>query len=86
MHGIEALAFDVRGTVFDWQTPIRQAIKYLADERDARVDPKEFALAWRAGMFAVLAQVRQGDLAWMNADQMHRLVLDDLARDCPYLS
>ena len=79
MKEVEALAFDVGGTVFDWQTPIRAAVKSLARERGAEVDDRQFALAWRAGMFGVLKQVREGTLPWMNADQMHRRVLDDLA-------
>ena len=85
MNQIEALAFDIGGTVFDWQTPVRAAIRSLAQQRAARIDDHEFALAWRAGMFGVLEQVREGNLPWMNADRMHRRVLDDLAEKYPSL-
>ena len=42
---IEALAFDVGGTVFDWQTSLCAAVEALALERGAGVDPREFAEA-----------------------------------------
>ena len=44
MSDVKALTFDVGGTVFDWQSPIRQRIGELALERDAQIDPKHFAL------------------------------------------
>ncbi len=34
-------------------------------------------------MFQLLAKVRSGELEWMNADQLHRLALDEIAPDFP---
>lgn len=86
MRNVKALAFDVGGTVFDWQTPICEAVQALAQARSVTVDPQRFALEWRRGMFAVLAQVRQGTLPWMNADAMHRRALDGVAEQHPELN
>ena len=34
-------------------------------------------------MFRRLALVRRGDLPWLNADQLHRRVLDEVLEDHP---
>jgi len=86
MHDVQALAFDVGGTVFDWQTPICDAVQALAQARGVPLDPQRFALEWRRGMFGVLAQVREGTLPWMNADAMHRRALDSVAEQHPELN
>ncbi|MDH3684529.1 MAG: haloacid dehalogenase type II, partial [Acidimicrobiia bacterium] len=84
--GVKALAFDVGGTVFDWQGATRSAVGALAIERGAdAVDVNAFCLQWRADMFRRLAKVRAGELPWANADELHRAVLDPLAADHPEL-
>ncbi len=75
---IRALTFDVGGTVFDWRGTIEEELSRLAAERGADVDISRFATDWRRGMFAMLARVRERELAWMNADEIHRRVLDDV--------
>ena len=75
---IKALTFDVGGTVFDWRGTIEDEIGRLAKRQGARVDVSQLATDWRRGMFAMLARVRSGELPWMNADQIHRAVLDDV--------
>ena len=50
----------------------------MAAEQNADVDVAQFATDWRAWMFQMLARVRSGELPWMNADQIHRRVLDDV--------
>ena len=83
--GIKALTFDVGGSIFDWQTATRQAVRALADARGATVDDAGFAMTWRRRMFEELARVRSGELPWQNADQLHRAVLDELADAHPQL-
>ncbi len=78
MKNIKALAFDVGGTVFNWQTPIRDAIQKRADSLGVEVDTKAFAFDWRTRMFGILAQVRSKDLPWMNVDEIHRRALDEM--------
>ena len=75
---IKALTFDIGGTVFDWRGAIEDEVRRLAEARGADVDVRQFATDWRRGMFAMLARVRTGELPWMNADQLHRRMLDDV--------
>ena len=78
LSNIKALTFDVGGTVFDWRGAIEQEVRRLAAEQNAEVDVTQFATNWRTWMFQMLARVRSGELPWMNADQIHRSVLDDV--------
>ncbi len=76
---IKALTFDVGGTVFDWRGTIEAEVSELAKQQGADgLDVTEFAIDWRRGMFARLARVRSRELPWMNADDLHRSVLDDV--------
>ena len=75
---VEALTFDIGGTVFDWRGTIEEEVSRLAEAKGADVDVRQFATDWRRGMFAMLARVRTGELPWMNADQLHRRMLDDV--------
>ena len=84
-NGIKALTFDVGGSIFDWQTATRQAVRALASARGATVDDAEFAMTWRRRMFEELVRVRSGELPWQNADQLHRAILDELADVFPQL-
>ena len=75
---IKALTWDVGGTVFDWRGAIQKEVRRLASEQEADVDITQFATDWRRWMFQRLALVRSGELPWMNADEIHRQVLDDV--------
>ena len=75
---IKALTFDVGGTVFDWRGTIEDELRQLASKQNADLDIPQFATDWRRGMFQMLGRVRTGELPWMNADQLHRSVLDDV--------
>ena len=85
-NGIKALTFDVGGSIFDWQTATRSAVRALAAERGVEVDDRAFAFTWRRRMFEQLAEVRAGTRPWQNADQLHRAVLDELAEQFPALA
>ena len=84
-NGIKALTFDVGGSIFDWQTATRQAVRGIAEARGVNVDDGAFTMTWRRRMFQELAKVRSGQLPWQNADQLHRAVLDELANAHPHL-
>ena len=75
---IKVLTWDVGGTVFDWRGGIQKEVSRLVAEQNADVDVTQFATDWRRWMFERLALVRSGELPWMNADQIHRRVLDDV--------
>ena len=78
---IKALTFDVGGTVFDWRGTIEDEVSQFAQQQGADLDVSRFATDWRRGMFAMLAGVRSRELPWMNADELHRRVLDDVLAD-----
>ena len=78
LNRIQALTFDVGGTVFDWRGGLEAELRSVAASKGAEVDVPRFALDWRSGMFRMLARVRSGELPWMNADDIHRVVLDDV--------
>lgn len=86
MANVKGLFFDVGGTVFDWRNTIREKIQNLASEKRQTIDSEAFANDWRAAMFQVHKRVRQGDLPWMNADEMHVSALDTMTDKYPLLS
>ena len=85
LHTIKALTFDVGGTIFDWHHTIREEVERLAQARGVEIDCASFTNNWRWRMFALLGQVRSGDLPWMNADELHRRALDDMIETYPAL-
>lgn len=60
LENIEALTFDVGGTVFDWQTAVRTQVSTIDSARNAGIDVSQFALDWRLCFFQLLAEVRAG--------------------------
>jgi 2-haloacid dehalogenase len=82
---VQVLTFDVGGTVFDWYSAVTAAVAGLARDRGAEIDASAFAIAWRELFFDTLARVRNGTLSRMNADGIHRLTLDEVARRFPRL-
>jgi 2-haloacid dehalogenase len=75
---IRALLFDVFGTVVDWRSSIIREGRALGRGKKIAVDWDAFADAWRAGYQPAMARVRSGALPWMNIDQLHRMILDEL--------
>ena len=75
---VEALTFDVFGTVVDWRTSIIREGQALSLEKGFDLDWEAFADAWRRGYGPAMKRVRTGELPWLKIDQLHRLILDDL--------
>ncbi len=75
---MRALLFDVFGTVVDWRGSLVREGRALAARRGLEVDWVAFADAWRAGYRPAMDRVRRGELPWMNIDQLHRLILDEI--------
>ena len=86
MKEVRALFFDVGGTVFDWKNTVKEKIGQLAAKEADNIDSEGFATDWRKEMFKVHTQVRQGNLAWMNSDDMHRMALENLKARYPFLA
>ncbi len=75
---IQALVFDVFGTVVDWRGSIIQEGERWNRERGWSLDWGAFADAWRAGYQPAMEPIRSGERAWATIDQLHREVLDRL--------
>lgn len=75
---VEALTFDVFGTVVDWRTTIIREAGALGRNKGVSADWAAFADGWRDGYGPAMDRVRRGDLPWKTIDELHRLILDDL--------
>ena len=78
LAAVEALTFDVFGTVVDWRTSIIREGQALSLEKGFDLDWESFADAWQRGYGPAMNRVRTGELPWLKIDQLHRLILDDL--------
>ncbi len=78
ISSIKALTFDVFGTVVDWRTSIIRECTRLGKSKEIKLNCAEFADAWRRGYAPAMDKVRNGELPWMNIDEIHRMILDEL--------
>ena len=78
LAAVQALTFDVFGTVVDWRGSIAREVRALAQEKKLRVNAVKFADAWRAGYRPAMNRVSSGDLPWTKIDDLHRIILDDI--------
>jgi 2-haloacid dehalogenase len=78
LNQIKVLAWDIGGTVFNWRGTIQKELDIIARKQKVEMDIFQFASDWRYGMFDMLAKVRNGEIPRINADQIHRKVLDDV--------
>ncbi len=86
MAAVQALTFDVGGSVFDWKKAVLQEIDVRAQALGTEVDSETFAMNWRMRMFEILDQVKKGEVRRMNADEMHRCALDDVLTIYPNIA
>jgi 2-haloacid dehalogenase len=75
---VQALTFDVFGTVVDWRGTLIREGQAFGASGGLNVDWAAFADAWRAGYRPAMDRVRRGELPWTNIDGLHRLILDQL--------
>ena len=78
---VQALTFDVFGTVVDWRTSIIREGQILAANKGFNVDWGEFAERWRGGYGPAMNRVRSGELPWTKIDDLHRMILDELIEE-----
>ena len=78
---IEALTFDVFGTVVDWRGSIIREGRILSAEKGLDADWAAFADRWRAGYRPAMNRVRRGEIPWATIDELHRMILDDLVEE-----
>jgi 2-haloacid dehalogenase len=73
LEGVQALVFDVFGTVVDWRNGIaREAAPFLAKYGSRLADPLAFADAWRARYAPAMEEVRRGRRKFTRLDVLHR--------------
>jgi len=75
---VEALLFDVFGTVVDWRTSIIDDLSAFGAERGLSLDWATFADDWRALYQPAMEEVRSQRRAWTILDVLHRESLDKL--------
>ena len=75
---IEALVFDVFGTVVDWRTSIVREGRALGERLRVEADWEAFADAWRGMYQPAMERVRSGERAWTRLDDLHRESLCEL--------
>ena len=77
---VQALTFDVFGTVVDWRsTVIREVRTVLGEEKGLDGDWETFADRWRfEGYVGGIGAIRRGERPFTTADALHRAKLDEL--------
>ena len=78
VDGLQALAFDVFGTVVDWRSTVIREGEELGNMRSLTVDWAAFADAWRGRYAPSMDRVRRGERPWTNLDNLHRASLEEL--------
>jgi 2-haloacid dehalogenase len=78
---VQALTFDVFGTVVDWRNSIIREGEALGRAKGLTLDWARFADAWRGLYQPNLSRVRNGELPWTKLDDLHRMSLDRLLAD-----
>ncbi len=75
---VDAVLFDVFGTVVDWRGSIIAELKSFGAERGLSVDWEKFTDSWRGLYQPSMEQVRSGRRPWTILDVLHRESLDTL--------
>lgn len=75
---IDALTFDVFGTVVDWRRSIAREVDAFAAARGIDIDGNAFALEWRARYQPAMERVRSGGMDFVKLDVLHRWNLDEV--------
>jgi 2-haloacid dehalogenase len=76
--GVQALLFDVFGTVVDWRSSIIADIGAFAATAGLKADWAAFADDWRSLYQPAMEEVRSGRRAWTILDVLHRESLEKL--------
>lgn len=78
---IQALVFDVFGTIVDWRSGItREGEAFAARHGITGIDWEAFAQDWRALYQPAMERVRSGALPFTKLDVLHRTNLDELLK------
>jgi 2-haloacid dehalogenase len=75
---IDALVFDIQGTLLDFFTPVRQALADALSDRALPHDPTPLVNAWRQTYFTGMTRVTKGERAFVPASTIYREGLDQV--------
>jgi len=78
MIEIDAILFDVFGTLVDWRGSLIRDFTSWSVGRGLTVDWTGLVDAWRAAYVPSMNRVRNGERAWANLDTLHRESLQDI--------
>jgi 2-haloacid dehalogenase len=73
---VEALFFDVFGTLVDWRTSIAREAERILGPRGHAIDALAFADAWRGEYQPAMDEVRAGRIGYCKLDALHRRNLE----------
>jgi 2-haloacid dehalogenase len=76
---VEALVFDVFGTLVDWRTSLIGDLTAFGDERGLAADWAALVDQWRGMYMPSMDRVRRGERPWASLDTLHRESFDALA-------
>jgi 2-haloacid dehalogenase len=78
---IDAVVFDVFGTVVDWRTSVIREGRELGKRKGIEADWQAFADAWRGKYQPSMDRVRKGQRPWTKLDDLHRESLLELVEE-----
>lgn len=79
VQDVQALVFDVFGTVVDWRQGVaREAAPFLARHGAAGANPAGFADSWRRRYSPAMEEVRSGRRPFTRLDVLHRENLEQI--------
>ena len=80
-QAVQAVLFDVFGTVVDWRTGVGAAVRRFAGEHGLDLDAAAFADAWRSRYVPGMRRVSAGERPFVPLDVLHRENLDGVLAD-----
>ena len=78
---VEALVFDVFGTVVDWRGSIIRQGRAFSRRSGIVIDWPLLADRWRAGYRPTMDRIARGDMPWTRFLSFNRVLLEDLVRE-----
>jgi len=75
---VDAVVFDVFGTVVDWRTGVADEFERIGARVGAKADWLGLTTEWRSLYQPTLLRVVSGESPWRPLDELHRMMLDDL--------
>ena len=80
-QAVQAVLFDVFGTVVDWRSGVAAAVRHFAAAHGLELDADAFADAWRSRYGPAMRRVMAGERPFVPLDVLHRENLDGVLGD-----